>query len=111
MLDRAGVVSTWNQAAERMWGIRAEQVIHREIFSLPMPGGRPLSREPFERVWNGLSREEVSEVVYNLPGGQAVRAVLRISPLRNPTGAVLGALGTLSPVNSGSKGAGRPDSR
>ena len=98
VLDRDGTVRTWNHVVERMWGLRAEQTVQRDFFSLPVPAIAQLPREPFERVWRGTSvHEELREVTYSFPGGQSNRALLRLAPLRDGAGAVAGVVGLVIP--------------
>ena len=56
VVDRSGSVRSWNQAAERIWGLRAEQAIGRDFVSLPIgpPSGlAPPSSEcgPTRGLW------------------------------------------------------------
>jgi two-component system CheB/CheR fusion protein len=98
VLDHAGVVKTWNKAAERMWLLNGEQVLNREFFSLPIPGIAQLPREPFDRVLHGAPGEIIPDLSYTLDGGRAGRAALRLTPLRDPHAAILGIVAVLSPV-------------
>ncbi len=107
VLDRAGVVRTWNQAAERTWGLRADHVVNRDFWSLPISGIGQLPRDAFERIWNGASRDEASSLAYTLPGGQTRQVVLRLTPLADGTGAVLGTVGIVSTCAS-EVGRGQP---
>src|SRR5262245_37351107 len=100
VVDRSGIVRTWNQAAERMWGVRAEQAVNRDLSTLAISSGSPLPREPFERISSGKSRHESLEVDYTVPEGQKRRALLRLNPLKDATAIVLGTVGILSPDDS-----------
>jgi PAS fold len=47
VLDREGVVLTWNLAAQ--WGLQAQHVVNRPFFTLPN-GGAQRIRDVFERA-------------------------------------------------------------
>src|SRR5215470_7503928 len=36
VMNRDGAITTWNQTAEQIWGLRAEQAVGRQIFGLPI---------------------------------------------------------------------------
>src|SRR5262245_22342131 len=101
VLDRANVVLSWNQGAERMWGVRAEHVTGRDFFSLPIPSLNQLARAPFERILTGSLSEEVRRVVHQLPDGRVSQSVLRLAPFRDATGAVVGVVGMFWPEDGG----------
>jgi two-component system CheB/CheR fusion protein len=94
--DRAGVVTSWNRAAERMWGVRAEHAIGRDLAAVPA-GEMPRMLRP--ALDTALKREapvEVAEVPYALPDGGVRKAVVRIALLRDAAGALTGAIGVAS---------------
>jgi two-component system CheB/CheR fusion protein len=99
VLDRSGAVRTWNKAAERMWLLHADQVLHRDFFTLPVPGIARLPREPFERVLQGAPTESIPDVAYTLEGGRPGRAALRLTPLVDAQGTIGGIVAFLLPAN------------
>jgi two-component system CheB/CheR fusion protein len=99
VLDRSLLVKTWNQAAERLWLLKGEHVLNRDFFSLPTPTIARLSREPFERIYHGASEQELSDLPYTRPGGQTGRASLRLTPLKDGSGSIIGIVAVLSPVD------------
>ena len=105
--DRALVVSSWNHAAERMWGLRAEQVVGRDLAALPL-GEMVRSLRP--ALDTALKREmmvEAADVPYTLPGGEARTAVVRITPLRDSGGGVVGVIGISASAGPAQAGARR----
>jgi two-component system CheB/CheR fusion protein len=99
VLDRSGVVKTWNKAAERMWLLNADHVLHRDFFTLPVPGIARLPREPFERVLQDASTESIPDVSYTVDGGRPGLATLRLTPLKDGQGAIDGIVAFLLPVD------------
>ena len=97
VLDQAGTVESWNQAAERLWGLHAEQIVGRHLSDLPL-GNRTASVRPaFEHVLGTGEGMEVASIPYMLPGGTPRRAHLRLSPLKDNAGQVLGVVASLAP--------------
>jgi two-component system, chemotaxis family, CheB/CheR fusion protein len=90
VLDREGVVRAWNGAAERMWGLRADQTINREFFGLPLGEITQTVRGAFDqmRASTGVDHRELS---FPLPGGSE-RSTLRVLPLRSPGGEITGVV-------------------
>jgi two-component system CheB/CheR fusion protein len=106
--DRSLIVTTWNQASERMWGIRAEQAVGRDLAALPL-GDMARTLRP---VLNGALRSEavmeVADVPYTLPGGEVRNALVKVAPLRDEVGSVIGLIGVGVPADaSGSRGTQR----
>ena len=97
VFDPAGTVVTWNHAAERLWGLRREQAIGRDFFTLPIDTAA--IRGPFQRVLETGGALEAGSVSYTLPGGETRRALLRLSPLRHGSAEVSGAVGVLWPAS------------
>src|SRR5262249_53760791 len=83
VLDRQGVVTTWNETAEQMWGLRAEQAVGRPFVTLPIGEIAQRAQRAFEQVVVSGDVVEVGEVGYTRPGGEAAKGMLRIVALRN----------------------------
>jgi two-component system CheB/CheR fusion protein len=102
VLDPAGVVRTWNRAAERIWGLRAGQVLGREFFVLPVGEVARLVRQAFARVLEGAPLERLPGIPYTSADGHERRAVLRVVPVKSEGGEVLGIVGVISPTDESS---------
>ena len=112
VLDPAGVVRAWNRAAERIWGLRAGQVLGRELFVLPVGEVARLVRRAFARVLEGAPLEQLPGVPYTSADGHERRAVLRVVPVRSEGGEVLGVVGVMSPTDeSSAEGEAAPPAR
>ena len=83
VLDRDAVVTTWNEVAEQLWSLRADQVVGRPFFALPIGDLAPRVRQVFEAVTASGQPATVTDVPYTRPGGQAARGSLRVLPLIN----------------------------
>jgi PAS domain S-box-containing protein len=86
----AGIVTSWNKAAERLYGYTAEEIIDRPI-TLLLPSDR-LDEELqiIERLRRG-ERIEHFETVRRRKDGRNVEVSLTISPIKDATGRVIGA--------------------
>ena len=82
-------------AAERMWGLRAEQVVGRELFTLPLGEVVQRARPAFERMIETGQTQQVDRVPYSLPGGGERNAVLRMAPVRDTGGELLGGVASI----------------
>jgi len=85
-----GAVTSWNHAAERLFGYSAQEVIGRPISILAPPGREDEMGEVLRRVAAG---EQVSrlESVLRRKDGAAVPVSLTISPIRDSRGRITGA--------------------
>lgn len=99
--DRSGVVSTWNQASERMWGLRAEQAVGRHLAALPLGDMVRVLRPALDDALTRDAAVEVPDVPYTVPGGEVRHALVKITPLRDQAGDVTGLIGVASPSDAG----------
>jgi two-component system, chemotaxis family, CheB/CheR fusion protein len=106
VLDREATVTAWNQAAERMWGVRADRALTRPFFALPIGEVAQRSRESFERLLKEGEAVDIPDVSYTLPGGTAHHASLRLQPLESRGGDILGAIVVMTPVTGTSPAKG-----
>jgi two-component system CheB/CheR fusion protein len=94
--DRVGVVQTWNEAAERLCGLKAEQVAGRELFALPLGDLVGRMRSAFQRLLETSATQEIDDV--SLPNGLG-RASGRLSAVRDGSANVVGAIVVLWPAD------------
>jgi two-component system CheB/CheR fusion protein len=101
VLDREGLVTTWNSTAERMWGLRAEQAVERPFWTLPIGDMPRLSREAIGRVMKTGQAETVPGIPYVVSEGDGRRTQLRLAALRSSGGEIIGVVGVATPDASG----------
>jgi PAS domain S-box-containing protein len=88
--DLNGTIATWNQAAERLFGYRAEEVIGKPVTVLIPPGRDDEELSILERIRRG-ERIEHYETVRQRKDGSLLDISLTISPIRDAKGNVVGA--------------------
>src|ERR1700729_3549011 len=88
--DLNGIVRSWNQAAQRIFGYTEEEMVGKSITVL-FPPDR-LDEEPkiLERLKRG-ERVDHFETVRVRKGGEYFPVSLTISPVRNARGEIIGA--------------------
>jgi PAS domain S-box-containing protein len=88
--DLSGIITSWNGGAQRLFGYAADEIIGRPSTVL-LPAGRQ-DEEPsiLERVRRG-EKIESYETIRRRKDGTLVDVSLKVSPLRDATGRVLGA--------------------
>jgi PAS domain S-box-containing protein len=88
--DLHGVILSWNQGAERLFGFTPEEAVGRPVMII-IPLDR-LDEEPaiFEKIHRG-ERIEHFETVRQRKDGSLVDISLTISPIRNSRGKIVGA--------------------
>ncbi|HVK19446.1 MAG TPA: PAS domain S-box protein [Fimbriiglobus sp.] len=89
-IDLNGTITSWNRAAERLYGYTAEEVVGRPT-SVLIP---PDHKDDFPTIMGRLGRGERIEryeTVRVSKGGRRVDVSLTISPVRNAEGRVVGA--------------------
>jgi PAS domain S-box-containing protein len=87
--DLDGIICSWNQGAERLFGYIAEEVIGKPVAIL-IPPGRP-NEEPeiIERVNRG-ERIDHYETIRRRKDGRDIDVSLTISPIKDATGKITG---------------------
>ena len=85
-----GMIQSWNAAAERLFGYTAEQAIGRHI-SLVIPPERIAEEDNFIASLKAGHPIDHFETERVRADGQRVQVSLTISPIRDATGAVVGA--------------------
>src|SRR2546423_5373543 len=89
--DLRGVVTSWNPAAEKLFGYSAAEAIGRSITELIIPADRlHEERDILARIGRGEAVEHF-ETVRRTKGGQLVHVSVTSSPVRNAAGEVIGA--------------------
>ncbi len=96
VVDRVGIIAAWNQGAERIWGLRREQVLGRQLGHLPLGDAAAAARGAHERVLVTGHPEELSDVPYTVPGREPRRANIRLTPLKDGAAEVIGVVGVLT---------------
>lgn len=86
----AGEIQTWNEGAERLYGYSAGEVIGKSIAILDPEGERDSHCAILEEVRNGLEVKHFEAVCVRKNGNQ-ITVDLTVSPIRDVTGAVIGA--------------------
>jgi PAS domain S-box-containing protein len=85
-----GIITGWNPAAERLFGYTAAEAIGKGI-DIIVPSGRlPEMRDILRRIGRG-EKIEHHETMRMHKGGSPLEVSLGISPIRNPSGEIVGA--------------------
>jgi PAS domain S-box-containing protein len=85
-----GIITGWNPAAERLFGFTAAEAVGKSIELIIPPDRRPEMRAILSRVSQGEKIEHHDTVRMRKDGG-LLEVSLGISPIRSPTGAIIGA--------------------
>jgi two-component system, chemotaxis family, CheB/CheR fusion protein len=85
-----GIIQSWNPAAERLFGYKAEEIVGRPI-SLIIPADRAEEEQRIIASLRAGEPVEHFESVRVRSDGQTVQVSLTISPIRDQTGHVVGA--------------------
>ena len=88
--DRNAIITSWNPAAERLYGYRADEAIGQPVSILIPPDRAGEEREILERALRGerIASYETQRVA---KGGRRVLVSLTVSPVVEPTGEISGA--------------------
>jgi PAS domain S-box-containing protein len=85
-----GIITSWNAAAERLLGYRAEEIVGRSVTTVIPPDRQDEETQILERL-RREERVEHFETVRMAKDGRRLEASLSISPIRDGTGRVIGA--------------------
>lgn len=84
-----GRITSWNAAAERMYGYAAHEVIGGPVEVIVPPDRRDELREVYERLGRG-ERIEPFETERVTKDGRRLAVAISLSPIRNEAGSVIG---------------------
>lgn len=85
-----GVITSWNRAAEQLFGWSASEAVGQSIMIIIPPELQDQEVEILRRLRNG-ERIEHLETVRRKKSGEQIEVALTISPVTGPSGTVLGA--------------------
>jgi PAS domain S-box-containing protein len=85
-----GIVTSWNQAAERLFGYSAEEMIGRSILRIIPPNRQDEETRILDRIGRGQSVEHY-ETIRRRKDGSEVPISLTVSPIIDGHGNVIGA--------------------
>ncbi len=88
--DLTGRILSWNAAAERLFGYRAEEVVGRSIELLMPPDRAEDYRAVIERIARG-ERVQHYETMRRRKDGTLVEVALTVSPVRDEAGRIVAA--------------------
>jgi PAS domain S-box-containing protein len=88
--DLNGIVTSWNKAAERIFGYSAEEMIGRPIATIAAPEVLDEMPRILDRVRRGEHIEHY-ETVRRRKDGEKIHVALTISPIRDASGRIVGA--------------------
>jgi PAS domain S-box-containing protein len=88
--DLNSVITSWNKAAQRMFGYTAEEAVGRSVLMLIPDHLKDEEAEIIGRIRNG---EPVAsyETIRLRKDGEIIAVSLTVSPIRNASGAIIGA--------------------
>jgi PAS domain S-box-containing protein len=88
--DLNGIITTWNQSAERIFGYTAEEIVGKPITLLIPPDRHDEEPGILERIRRG-ERIEHYETVRRRKDGTLLDISLTVSPIRDALGNIMGA--------------------
>jgi PAS domain S-box-containing protein len=88
--DLDGIVTTWNAAAERLYGYSAEEAIGRHVSFIVPPDHKDEEKVILDRVKQG-ERLETYETERIRADGARIAVSLTVSPIRSPMRGLIGA--------------------
>jgi len=88
--DLNGMVTSWNRAAEQMFGYTAEEIVGRSITSIIPPELQADEPRILETILRG-ERIDHFETVRIAKNGKSIDVSLTVSPMKNEHGRIVGA--------------------
>jgi PAS domain S-box-containing protein len=84
-----GIITDWNQSAERIFGYKPKEIIGKSILTLIPKDRQHEEQEILRRIRHGESLDHY-ETVRRQKDGQLIDVSLTISPIKNPKGEIVG---------------------
>jgi two-component system CheB/CheR fusion protein len=83
MLDREGIVTTWNPAAAEMWGVLGNYTIGKNFFAIHLPRGISAEdlRQMIKQASDRMTPSREKEMKYTTPNGDEHTVVVSIIPM------------------------------
>jgi len=88
--DIAGIITTWNTGAERLFGYTSDEMVGKPVMTLIPTDRQVEERAILERINRG-ARIENYETVRRRKDGSFVNVSLTVSPVMNAEGKIVGA--------------------
>jgi PAS domain S-box-containing protein len=88
--DLNGIVTSWNQGAERIFGYKAEEIVGTPITTVIPPELHNQEPEILKRIQAG-ERIDHFETVRRAKNGDLINVSLTISPVKDSSGTIIGA--------------------
>lgn len=95
-----GIITSWNSAAEKIFGYRAEEMIGQPITRLIPPDRINEEAHIIERISRGELVEHFN-TLRRTKNGELINISLTISPIKNSKGAIIGASKIARDITSG----------
>ncbi len=89
-----GVVFAWNNAAERLFGYTAAEIVGQPIAVIFPPDRVEEEAVVLDRIWRG-ERVEHYETTRRHRDGRLIRVSVTVSPIMDSSGKIVGASGTV----------------
>jgi PAS domain S-box-containing protein len=87
--DLNGIITDWNQSAQRIFGYKPKEIIGKSILTLIPPERQSEEAEILRRIRRGESIEHY-ETVRRRNDGKLIEVSLTISPIKDPEGKIIG---------------------
>lgn len=84
-----GIITDWNQSAERIFGYKPKEIIGKSVLTLIPKDRQSEEQEILRRIRHGESLDHY-ETVRRRKDGQLIDISLTISPIKNPKGEIVG---------------------
>jgi PAS domain S-box-containing protein len=88
--DLNGIITSWNNGAERIFGYKPEEIVGHSVLKLIPPDRQHEEPGILARLRNGL-RTDHYETVRRHKDGNDIHVSLTVSPVRDDTGKIVGA--------------------
>ena len=88
--DLQGIITNWNQAAERVFGYSGTEIVGKPITTIIPPDRREEEQYILARLKRG-ERIEHLETVRQAKDGRQLQVALTISPIKDSSGTIVGA--------------------